>query len=515
MTTPMLIALPRGLGVSGVTTWAGRLLNALADRGHPVGLIRHAEDPEHPSIDLALDPGIRVFDLRDLPALDRCAGDLSPFIPRYLNALEALSPGGPVVVSPNLLGDCFGIVAALTQVVPDRLRVVAWQHSDIPYDTGVLAHYEPMIARFVGVSEHIAATLREHIAHRSAHIARIPYGVPVPASLPPRTPIHGRPTPDRPLRLIYTGRLEHPQKRIGALATLSDRLIARGIAHEMLIVGDGPAAREIDEQCATRPSMRRMPPVAPTRVRELLAASDVFVLPSRYEGLSVSMLEALAHGCVPVVCRVRSGSAEAIEHARSGVLAEVEHDDEASAALALSDAVEHALRLGLGRLAGGAWERARDRFSIDAHADRVETLLEQAARDEPRCYPTSRPAAHTGSSMVPPHAARRLREILDTLAGSRIILHGAGRHTVDLAPVLARAPCEIVAIADDDPARWGTRLLGWEIIAPADCASLGVRHVVLSSRLHESAILDRHAIDYRRAGIRVHPLYTLPAEAAA
>ncbi len=39
-------------------------------------------------------------------------------------------------------------------------------------------------------------------------------------------------------------------------------------------------------------------------VKELLGASDVLFMPSNYEGMSVAVIEALAHGCAVVATRV-------------------------------------------------------------------------------------------------------------------------------------------------------------------------------------------------------------------
>ena len=43
----LVIALPHGLNVSGVTMWAVRLSNALAERGRVAALILHPEERTH------------------------------------------------------------------------------------------------------------------------------------------------------------------------------------------------------------------------------------------------------------------------------------------------------------------------------------------------------------------------------------------------------------------------------------------------------------------------------------
>jgi len=59
-------------------------------------------------------------------------------------------------------------------------------------------------------------------------------------------------------------------------------------------------------------------------VSELLAQSDLFILPSRIEGLPVSLLEAMA-AKIPVIASNISGSAELIEHEKNGLLFESEN----------------------------------------------------------------------------------------------------------------------------------------------------------------------------------------------
>jgi len=59
-------------------------------------------------------------------------------------------------------------------------------------------------------------------------------------------------------------------------------------------------------------------------IPELLAQSDLFILPSRFEGLPVALLEAMA-ARLPVIASNISGSAEILEHERNGLLFESEN----------------------------------------------------------------------------------------------------------------------------------------------------------------------------------------------
>jgi hypothetical protein len=253
-----------------------------------------------------------------------------------------------------------------------------------------------------------------------------------------------------------------------------------------------------------------------TSVDPLLDAADAFILPSRYEGLSVALLEAMARGCVPIVTRVISGHAQVLTHGASGLIAEAGPEaDENTAAVSLADAVERFLAGDVESLRAGA-RRAAARFSLDAHADRFEMLIDAAAGAPARSWPASRPCAFTGgdaslgSGTVPPGALAKARAALERLAGRDIVIHGAGQHTIALAPALADSRARIVAITDDDRARWGTMLLGWPVIAPDDARAAGATDVLISSWLHETAIFGRRAA-YETQSLRVHRIYT-PAE---
>ncbi|MFO0687461.1 MAG: glycosyltransferase [Myxococcota bacterium] len=104
-------------------------------------------------------------------------------------------------------------------------------------------------------------------------------------------------------------------------------------------------------------------------VDRLLAAADVFVQPSRSEGLPLAVLEAMAAG-LPVVATRVGGMGEAVVDGETGLLVEPERPDILAGALRrlLGD---EALRSRLGR-AGRA--RAEAEFSVETMARRYVAL---------------------------------------------------------------------------------------------------------------------------------------------
>jgi glycosyltransferase involved in cell wall biosynthesis len=110
----------------------------------------------------------------------------------------------------------------------------------------------------------------------------------------------------------------------------------------------------------------------PDAVR-VMAACDVFVLASLYEGLGVAVMEALALG-LPVVATAVGGVPEVVQHGREGLLVPPGQPRELAAALVslLTDAERR------GRMAEAAAQRG-GALSIDTAVQRTETVYRQLA----------------------------------------------------------------------------------------------------------------------------------------
>ena len=91
----------------------------------------------------------------------------------------------------------------------------------------------------------------------------------------------------------------------------------------------------------------------------VLAAADVFVLPSQQEGMSIALLEAMAAG-VPVVASDIPGNRAVVEHERHGLLAPYGDADALAQAISRIFEYRHLAR----KLAVAARSRVEQDFSI-------------------------------------------------------------------------------------------------------------------------------------------------------
>lgn len=163
---------------------------------------------------------------------------------------------------------------------------------------------------------------------------------------------------------LYTGRLSW-EKRLPWFSGLWIKA-TEGKDATLVLVGNG------DEEIPENSRVRLMTSVDDTA--PLYAAADVFVLPSVSEGLSNSLLEAMASG-LPVLASAVGGTAETVRHDENGLLFNV--DDEAEAAKQIQRILNgNELRTRLGTAARLEVER---RYAIARVVDRVLELYTDKA----------------------------------------------------------------------------------------------------------------------------------------
>jgi glycosyltransferase involved in cell wall biosynthesis len=503
MPAPLLISLPSGLTLGGVQVWAARLLNTLAARNHPCGLILHP--PHGPTLDLPLHPSIHLFTAPQPLALSPTS-TVAPShyhtvaLSTYRHAVQTLLAltNLPVICVPTQLGDSAGLFAQLiAEGLPARLA--PWVHSDIPYEQRILDFYRPVIRHAAAVSSALVAASRATLP--DASIWQIPNAVPVSPARPRR--LTARP------QLIFAGRFCRDIKRVLALPAASQELTRLGVPHSLTIIGDGPAAADLTRACAGLDTITLLPPQTPAALSALFDDHDFFLLPSRVEGLSLSLLESMSRGTVPCTTPT-SGASDAVSPDNGLIINAAPDTDEHTVGITMARAIAAALDK-LPHMSRAAIDTIHARFSLDQQANHTERFIDALAASPALPWPPNRNPCFTapspqGSGAVPANGEQTLRDLLRSLAGRRLIIHATGNHTRELLHVYEEHRAQIAAFADDNPALHGTRLLDLPVIAPQNAAHTRASDVIISSWINQDQVWQRRAV-YEQQAMTVHRLY--------
>ena len=302
-------ALPAGLTNGGVTTWALALSKRLNQKHHPSKLICHSAWP-----------GRATFKSDGRSDIVYCDGlawgaginAIRGFLPTYA-AVKAQ------IFIPNWSWGTYGTVSLMSLNEACDTRVIAFAHTDQDHYYELLTYYEPIISKFVGVSETICQRLRCLLPSRLDDICKLMY--PVAVRDESRRPDH-----KKPLTITYAGRIEQRQKRILDLIALADLLASKEGNYHFKIAGDGPQLAQLTAHFQKKEypsiSIEFLGLVAHDSMTDLWAGSDISILFSEFEGMSIAMLESMGQGCVPIVTDV-SGSKEKIRHGQTGFIVAV------------------------------------------------------------------------------------------------------------------------------------------------------------------------------------------------
>lgn len=225
------------------------------------------------------------------------------------------------------------------------------------------------IERIVCVSEGAARHCRE-LGYPAGKLAVIPNGVDfdrfagaAPIELAELGIRAGRKA------IVFIGRLDK-QKGLSDLLSICPRLVEALPDHDLVIVGEGPERAALVRQAARLGIASRVHLTGwRADVPAILAAADLLVLPSRWEGMPNVVLEAMAAG-KPVVATRTAGIEEALgAQAELQSVAMGQRDQLAEKIVHLVQNPQVASQLGRANQA-----RAKSEFSIDSMVDRYERL---------------------------------------------------------------------------------------------------------------------------------------------
>nr|PZN06745.1 MAG: hypothetical protein DIU64_13460 [Caldicoprobacter oshimai] len=178
--------------------------------------------------------------------------------------------------------------------------------------------------------------------------------------------------------ILYAGRL-CSQKQPRVFAQVMKKLTDQKYQFVAIVAGDGED-RQWLENYLRRHSLNRhvriLGSVLPDRMRELMAAGDIFFLPSKWEGIALSIYEAMACGLAVVGADVGGQRELVIEDC--GIL--LPPGDEESEVRQYTQVLSQLLKDSSQRIKMGQKARSRicEHFRLEKMGDRMEELFKKA-----------------------------------------------------------------------------------------------------------------------------------------
>lgn len=297
-----------GLGLGGVETWSMQLAEELLKYGRSTSLVvpQNAKAPDH------------RLETQILPVK---AERNQAFSARNIKGIaESLEKKLPCTVITSCVNDFFLATCILKEWHPKQVKILSVVHQGIPAAYKEQADMQQYVDRYIGVSEDI----RQGICEQGIETDRVLH-MTCPVACADRLERTYTEDAASPIRIGYAGRLEVIQKRLDLLPGLLLELDRRKVDYQLEIAGMGAYVDTLLECIKDTGAEKRVHLCGMIERNQMSCfwrRQDICINLSDYEGRSISVMEAMANGAVPVVTKT-SGVREDIADGESGYLIEI------------------------------------------------------------------------------------------------------------------------------------------------------------------------------------------------
>ncbi len=280
----------------GNVTYGREVTNALLDRGYKVSFLHFAQEdsldenrPDCPEVLLPFLFKSTIYTIPTPKSSKVLAEALEKLKPDLVHASLTLSPLDFRL--PEICEELnIPLVATFHPPFDSKLRNLSSSTQFLTYQL-----YAPFLAQYDKVI--IFSQLQRHLLVKlgvpRSRLVIIPNGVDINKYSPGESPIKSQFNAKR--LFVYLGRIA-PEKNVESLLK-AWRHCEMGNECQLLIVGDGPLKSSLQTNYGKEYGINWLGFIADEMTRiNILRAADVFILPSLVEGLSLSLLEAMACG---------------------------------------------------------------------------------------------------------------------------------------------------------------------------------------------------------------------------
>lgn len=289
-TETILITLPRGLILGGIEKWSITVNKGLKSFNKNSRLVN-------------LNPGIvseikGVYDNNEIIDLNF---EESDYICSLVRACNEIVKYLPCTIINNDSFEILQISYILKNIYPDSIKIISILHGDIPIVYYQNIMYSKIISKFLCVSKEIDRNLIKYLPERKNDIvSRVS---PIEFSGTKKNYICA----GEPIKVGFAGRLVKEQKRCDYLIKLIEKLESTKVKYEIHIAGSGPYYDVINKFIMNenlKDKIKLYGLIPYDKMNDFWSKLDVYLNFSDYEGTSLSMLEAMGNGLVPIVTNV-------------------------------------------------------------------------------------------------------------------------------------------------------------------------------------------------------------------
>jgi glycosyltransferase involved in cell wall biosynthesis len=366
----------------GNVTYGREVTTALLDRGHQVSFFHFAQEepppdnwPDFQEILLPFLLRLQIYTIptfRSRRVLEQALKKLHPK-PDLVHASLTLSPLDFSL--PEICQELnLPLVATFHPAFDRKLRNLSSSTQYLMYQL-----YAPSLAKYdrVIVFSHIQRELLIRLGVPPGRVAVIPNGVDVKKYAPGFSRLKAELDADRVF--VYQGRIS-PEKNVESLLK-AWKQSQMGHRSKLIIVGNhGPLAASLIPFYGPEHGILWMGFIADEQKRiEILRGCDVFILPSLVEGLSLSLLEAMACG-LACVATDAGADGEVLEN-EAGVILKTQGVTTQLKTLLpqLRDHESWTMLLGQ-----NARRRVRERYTLSNNITHLENLYMEVLQQQPK-----------------------------------------------------------------------------------------------------------------------------------
>ncbi len=180
------------------------------------------------------------------------------------------------------------------------------------------------------------------------------------------------------LRLLFLGRIEDTAKGVFWIPKIMK--LIENLDITITIAGDGPDSNELKRRLAfLGEKLNWLGKVHPDNVAVVYSNHDILLMPSRFEGFPLSLVEAMAYGCVPVVSHIHGVTDYIVKEGETGFLFPIGKTRQCAEYI---KRIFHNRKM-LDRMSKNCQENVQRRFTLERTASAYAELIKALADKHP------------------------------------------------------------------------------------------------------------------------------------